>query len=569
MKTQTTFLNEKLIYTLIFGLAVGLRLLLLGEVPLVDSESSLALQAWQILERDQIISGSQVTYLAFTNALFSLFGGGVFLARLTPAIIGSMLILVPFLIRDKIGAAPAILMAAGLALDPALVSVSRIVGSPIPAMVFLLFAGTFLQIGLIPLSLSFLVLSLMSGPGFWLGAILIGITVIICARLEIVKPRDYFKNRLIRAGDQEDKGRPGFIDYILPGLVFLVIGSFFFSRIQGLSAWSVSIAEFFTGWTTRPVLHPAGIPIRLIVSNPLILIFGLLGFINSWRKNEKLAKIASIWFATGLVLLLIYPGRQSVDLIWLVIPLWLATANELVRLFRLGKDAWSVWALAGLIGVLATLNWLTLTGMVFQLGNQRAVLLQLGLFAASLALIILALTIIASEWDWPTAAKGLTIGASVMLLAFTFSGTTLGAYRYFGDPRSLWFDHSGAGQMDLLLDTVGEISITETGRWDSIEGAVLNGTDSIHWLLRDLDQFESIESYDAQYLPPILITTQDMQYQVPVESYRGQDFVIRTKPGWEGLVPPDWISWVAFRDGPIQNEYIILWVRGDILAGDE
>jgi hypothetical protein len=150
-----------------------------------------------------------------------------------------------------------------------------------------------------------------------------------------------------------------------------------------------------------------------------------------------------------------------------------------------------------------------------------------------------------------------------------FSAITIGAYQRFGDPRSLWSDGSGAGQMDLLLDTIGEVSISQTGRWDSINGTVLNGEDSLRWILRDLYHFEYIESYDNQYMPPILITTEVEQHLVPLGSYRGQDFVIRTRPGWQGLIPPDWISWVAFRDGPIEKEYIILWVRGDILAGDE
>ena len=55
---------------------------------------------------------------------------------------------------------------------------------------------------------------------------------------------------------------------------------------------------------------------------------------------------------------------------------------------------------------------------------------------------------------------------------------------------------------------------------------------------------------------------------IPQETYQGQDFVIRTLPGWSGLIPDDWISWVAFRDGPVFTEKIVLWGLGDILTGE-
>jgi hypothetical protein len=44
--------------------------------------------------------------------------------------------------------------------------------------------------------------------------------------------------------------------------------------------------------------------------------------------------------------------------------------------------------------------------------------------------------------------------------------------------------------------------------------------------------------------------------------------VINTQPGWIGIFPEDWISWIAFRDGPVAKEYIILWVQHAILTGE-
>lgn len=569
MNDQKTFSNEFLIYGLILTLAIALRLTLLGRNPLVDSEASLAFQAWQILKGDSLVIGSQVGYLSVTEALFFIFGGGNLLARFWPALTGSALIFVPFLMRDKIGHLPAIVLAAGLALDPALVSVSRIAGSPITALVFLVLALAAFHNKQLPVAFTLAVMGLYSGPGFWLGVLILGITMLVCSWLNILKPAPYFQERIEPQNTPEESEPISLVDFVLPLFLILAIGTFFFTRIQGLTAWPGSVVEFIAGWSSLPYFRSTEVLIHLGVSSPLIIIFGGLGFYSAWMEDDKFGKFSFVWFVTALVLLLVYPGRGPVDLIWLVIPLWIGAARELVRLWQLAEGTWPVWVLASLIGTLLTLNWLTLTGMVFQIGNQRAVLLQWGLIAASLALLLLATTITASEWGWPTAKKGLTVGIAGMLLIYTFSTTVKGAYQRIADPRSLWSDGTGAGQMDLILSTVGDVSISQTGRWDSIEGVVLDGSDSLRWLFRDLQNFTFVESYDMAELPPILVTTERSQSLVPPESYRGQDFVIRTWPGWPGLIPQDRISWIAFRDGPILNEYIILWVRGDILSVDE
>jgi hypothetical protein len=569
MDKQSKFTREVFLYSLILMLAFALRLALLRRVPLVDSEASLAYQAWRVWQGDVLALGSQTAYLSITGGLFSIFGSGDFLARFWPALSGGLLVLVPFLARERVGKVPALVLAGGLALDPALVSVSRIAGGPMPALVFLFLALTAFDRKELPWALFLIFLAMFSGPAFWLGATILGITILICAWMRLIDPVSYIRERLelVSGKRQTDHYSPE--DFLLPGLLILVVGSFFFTRIQGLGAWPGSLAEFLITWISPTSFKSLQVLLHLGVSSPLILIFGGLGFYTSWRLGERLGKISTVWFGISLLLLLLFPGRQAVDLIWLAIPLWIGTARELVRIYQLVEGSWPIWVLAGLIGVLLALNWLTVTGMVFQIGNQRALLLQLGLLAASLALVLLALTITASEWGWPTAKKGLTLGAAGMLLMYTISATAQGAYLKAGDPRSLWSDGSGPGQMNLLLETVGEISISQTGRRDSIQGYVIHGNDTLRWALKGLKGIEFFDAYHPDNLPPILITPEEDQDLVPQNSYRGQDFVMRTRPGWPELIPDDWISWIAFRKGPLVNEKVILWVRSDILAGNE
>jgi hypothetical protein len=307
--------------------------------------------------------------------------------------------------------------------------------------------------------------------------------------------------------------------------------------------------------------------INLAVSNPFILVFGISGYIYSWRMGDRMGKLSSLWFGLSLLVLLIIPGRQAADLVWLVIPLWIAAAGQLFRIFQMAEDSWVVYALAGLVGVLIVLNWLTFTGMVFQIENSRAVLLQGGLLAASLALVVLSMTIAASEWGWPVSLKGLGLGSAGMLLIYMLSAMTQGAYLRQSDPRSLWSDGSGAGQIGLLQDSIYDVSITLTGRGDAVQGVVIGSWEALRWGLRDLTWIEFQESLDPENLPPLIITAGNEDFLVDQEFYRGQDFILTTHPGWQGMIPPDWISWIVFRSGPVEKEDIILWIRNDIFSG--
>ncbi len=569
MKNQTKITTELFLYGLIFVLAAALRLILLGKTPLVETEATWAYQAWQIWQGESIRPGSLVSYLSITEALFSIFGSGDITARVWPALAGSSVIWVSFIIRDRLGRIPALILAACLAIDPALVSLSRIAGSPVPALVFTLLAVVTFHHQKLKWSLIFLFLAIFSGPSFWMGAVMLGVTLLLSSSLKILDAKQYFLTRFLDIQKDRKSPLPAAGEFFLPVLVIVGIGSFFLSQFQGLSAWITSLPEFLSGWILPSGVSSHKILVALVISNPLIIIFGGLGFISAWRDNDRIGKICALWFGISLLLVLIYPGRQTADLIWVVVPLWAGAVKELVRIGQTVEFSWVTNTLSGMIAVLFVLNWLTFTGMITQQENQRAILLQWGLIAASIALGLLAMTIVASEWGWPSAKKGLVMGLSGVLGIYLISAMVQGAYLQAGDPHSLWTKGAGSGQIDLLQDTIAEVSVAKTGRQDSIQGAVINGNSSLKWALRNLNEFEFYEVYNPGIATPVLITSEIDNIQVPPAFYRGQDFVIATNPAGSAVFPDDWISWIAFRDGPIETEDIILWVRHDILPGEK
>jgi hypothetical protein len=536
-------------------------------VPLIESEASWAYQAWQISAGESIPIGVETTYLSATTALFSIFGSSDALARFWPACVGALIIWAPFLLRKHVGRIPALLSALGLAIDPALVSVSRIAASPMPALVFLTLAAASFHEEKPKWTIFFLGMGLLSGPAVWLGILLLILVAAAASLVRMIDLRQYLRDRFESIRTETGSGNSRIESYLLPlGLVILV-GSFFLTNYQGLSSWIGSLPLFLSSTFRGDGIPVLKLLVDLAISNPLILIFGILGIINSWITDDRVGKISSLWIGISTLVILVIPGRQAADLIWLVFPFWILTARELFRIYNLVEDIWVVYALAALTGVLIVLNWLTFTGMVYQVGNDRAIFLHLGLIAASLALLALSISVVASEWDWSVSQKALGLGFGFMLFLFSLSSMAQGAFLRMGDPRSIWSDGSGYGQADLLLDSIYDASITQSGRGNAIAGIVVDDSESLRWILRDYRGFEFAGSLDPEGFYPVIITSDLDSYLVDPSIYRGQDFVIGTNPGWDGIVPYDWISWLAYRSGPVQKDHVILWIRNDIFSG--
>jgi len=121
-------------------LALALRLIRLGVLPLTNMEAGIALQALAVGQGVDTVFGEHIAYVGLTGLDFFIFEAGNFLARFWPAIIGAMVVLIPFLFKDIIGDWAAGILGIVLAVTPEMVSLSRIIGTPIIAFVSLFLA---------------------------------------------------------------------------------------------------------------------------------------------------------------------------------------------------------------------------------------------------------------------------------------------------------------------------------------------------------------------------------------------------------------------------------------------
>src|SRR5512140_3815728 len=90
---------EHALFALALAFAVGLRFLHLGALPLSNFEADWALQALRVTQGLRPAIGPNPAYVHLTAILFFIFGSTNFLARFWPALLGSALVLAPWLLR--------------------------------------------------------------------------------------------------------------------------------------------------------------------------------------------------------------------------------------------------------------------------------------------------------------------------------------------------------------------------------------------------------------------------------------------------------------------------------------
>jgi len=554
---------EIALFSMLFLVALGVRFLFLGSQSLLETEAVLAFRSWELALGKILAPGESTLYESLTALLFSIFGSSNLLARFLPAAAGSMIIWLPYLLRDRLGQPAALVTALGLALDPGLVIASRQIGSPMLTMVLILFAVGFMQRDQTFAGFLLALLALFTGKNFWLGALGLLLAAGISNWAGLFSIRMLVDKQISGFSNLERSQRVVFL--LLPLLLAGAAATYFFQIPAGLSSWMEGVPMFLGGWLSPTVVPGAQLLILLLVNAPLALGYGLLHGIYSWRAGDEFGKVLSLWFVLSILVILIYPGRTALDLVWALIPLWIMAGRQISVWILKMSDLWVNWVFGVFIFIIAVLNWLSVSGLLYRQITSQTIWLQIGLSGASLLLIILTMIIIASEWSWEVSKTGAHLGLSAVLLVYVLAALNLGAYTFAGDPRSLWVSTIGAGEFSLLKDTLDEISLGETGRRDSIRGAVFGGGSALRWELRGYHNLEFYSSYQDGVIPPVIITDRENASAELEDLYWGQNFPQDVQKAWQGLIPDRFVSWLAFRDGPVERDQVILWVREDAL----
>ena len=567
---------ENVLWGLVLALALAVRLLNLGGVPLSDPEASQALQALSLIPGavhiEPLPAGSQPGYLALTGLFFALFGSSDGLARLVPAVAGVLLCLAPFFFRQKIGRLAALIMAFGLALDPGMVAISRLAGGPMLALSFGVLSLGMLAVGRVVWAGVFLGLALLGGPAVWQGVLILALTFAL--------ERLLHRFGWLAAPEMEASG----IDNIasLPtdwhrGVIaalatFLLVGTLFGGFPQGLAAFGASLTGFLFGWAAPQSATVPQLLLVLLAYQPLAIIFGLIAAVRAWFEADPTARRLSLWVLVALLISLIYPARQVGDLVWVILPLWGLAAIELARYFRAGiEHRWLVLGQAILVFLLLSMGWLNLAGFSQPIPDQRAYGLRIAVLFGLLFLVGLTTMMTGFGWSWTAAGQGLVLGVVASLAIYQISGVWNSSQSQSAQFFAIWQPAPQTGENRLMMQTVNDLSEWSTGMANQIDVTIAVDAPSLRWAFRNFPKAVFIPEQQVLSLrqsPSIVISRVLGQEPALSVSYRGQDFSWWRYPGWQGVLPQPLLSWLAYRENPAVKEQLILWARTDLFPAE-
>ncbi|MDY6847057.1 MAG: hypothetical protein SVP52_07965 [Chloroflexota bacterium] len=546
-----------------FVIALALRLVRLGSMPLTDMEARIALQALAVGQRTGAVFGAHMTYVGLTGLDFFLLKSGDFLARFWPALFGASIVFVPFLFRKNIGDLPASILSFLLALSPEMVGLSRIIGSPMIAFVCLLLSVGFILNKKPILSGVTFAMALMGGSGFWTGILLIGFSLLTAKLvLRLSFPTfliEFFKLR---------KYRTRF--FLAFTLGILVIGTGFLLAPEGLSGVFYGAVDFVRGFG-KPYTKPFILKVLALAAYSLpAIIFGIWGGVRGLFNRSKLDLFLLIMAVVSFLYLILYPGATPADIIWITVPLWTLTARVVAAVWRVpGENRYVMSITAVVVVIVFAFTLLAMRSLISPTINQEARLATLIALAGGFVLMIALVLLVTYGWSQEVALPGLLMGLSVVVLLGMLSISVRTTSLSLEMTQELWYPEEASLSTQWLNVSLGRVMDWNKSRTAPVEIAVVDlDTPGMRWVLRDHADTAFVPYVPPSSQPGILISDSLTQPEIS-NSYRGQDLIWSQTPNWNVMTPFQYLDWLMTRNTPETNKEIIFWVRTDLMPDEQ
>lgn len=547
------YLKPSYAFVGIIALAFLLRFINLGLQPLSDSEASLALQALST-SRGQTVSWSgEPAYLVLTSLIFTLFDQTNFSARFFPALFGSLVILLPVLFSRQLSKPIAMIVALFLALDPAMVTLSRTAGGA-TIMTFLMGVTIyFLMIRKVELTGIFGGLTLLGGVWLWHLLIPLVLAFLIWKMLGKTRESDPIRSLPIMETFLDRKF------WIVAILTLTIIGTSFMIFPRALSSLTGSVVDYIQGWRSESSLAFPIFWLGMLIYYPIGIIFGVWGGLRGLQKKDGISLFFLVWLIAGLVVLLIHPLRDLTFVLSCTIPLYILAAREIVR--HLSSEEGGLLPSLGvafLVVLIVSFLILNIAKLAYG-GDQKQLIIAVG---GGLGILIISGVLIQLGWSGMIARKGYVWGLLILLMVFMFStawriaGSISPSYEMMSQPTT-------RSQLELMKTTIRDVSNWNTGSSSGIDIAIVDLTShSLLWELREFPNVKTLPAINFEDKPGIVISLPDRSFELQ-DQYRGQDFILSETVQWDSFTSFNWISWLVQRKADYDVNTIVLWVRAD------
>jgi len=346
---------EQGIYAALTLLALGMRLALLGDKPLHHDESLHATFTWYLFtgrgyHYDPLMHGP--FQFLVTSAIFALVGVSDFTTRLLPALLGTAIVPLPFLLRRELGRVGALFSAVVLTLSPSFLYFSRFYRDDIYVACFTLgMAMCFWRFlrsrrpGWFVAALALLSLSFTAMENTFITAFIFGTFVLLTLVYERWSPDRQVLLAAIRTIN---------LDAALAGFAaFVLIFAFFFTTAftwpRGLQAGVVKGLQY---WLAQQPVARGGEPWWFYVSlllpyEPLEIGLAIAGVVVALRRRARF-ELFLVWWAALSMIIYSWAGEKMP---WLILhpllPLVLLAGVAIQALVTARRTAATVLAWLG------------------------------------------------------------------------------------------------------------------------------------------------------------------------------------------------------------------------------
>ncbi len=558
---------ERAAYTGLAIVALGVRLWGLGATALGPDEAAHALSALAAAQGNlPDLAGVSPLLHALQRITFSLFPATDTAARFWPALLGGLSVLLLYALRDRLTQGGALAAAALWALSPLAVWSSRLaVGDalvPTAALALLaaingLAAG---RGGARTVALAGVALAgfLLSGPAAY--------TAIVAGLIALVWWRGGLADVWAAVATHRRAALAGVLGTLL------LVGTFFMLTPAGLAATGSLLGAWLAGLLPGSGEYGAWEQARrLLISEPLLLAFGVVGLAQAWRRGDRTGQWLGFAVAVTLLPALVGRGRHPLDLALVALTLALLAGPAIARVVaavwteRGQADVWLLLALSLTFLFSASIA-LPSAANPANRADWRALYTGVGVGTFLLAVLVwLAYGVLGS---WGVVARAWPVVP--LLLGLTWSGGQVAALSY---DRGAWRQPAALHQVAAtdvvdLQRTLRDVTALHGGGtreaaidfvWPERQGDPM--VSALRWQLRDYPNLRWVASVPSDPAP--LVITPVAEQSRLADRYSGSEFAVlqRWRPvGFESAQQA--IRWLLYRETRIAPEKVnaILWV---------
>ncbi len=559
---------ELVLYGLILALALALRLSGLSIRVMGATEAAGTWQAWRFAHGETPEGAYSPLLLSAQALLFALFGSGDAIARIVPALLGSVLVIWPFWLRPYLGRYGALTASLILAISPTLVYSARYADGVAPLAVCTL--------GTVALWLAYrrdrrpnylFAIAVLIALGAISDPRAIGVLLVLAVAWG-VEHLAFGRNLLNVEGTPAVNRRSW---AIAAGATLTLVATALTLNPNGLGAW----ADYPRAWAQHlaPVVNgqPWYYPlIALLMYEPMLILFGAIGAVDLIAGRSEAR--ALIWIGLGMLgVSVIAGGRGPGDVALVCLPLALLAGCAIGNLI----ESWVADARLRREGLylgigLAIAVYVAFETAFYAFALQRSLpesqqFLWFWVLAVAVGMVLAGLVL---AWHGTTVTW--RVGGAllvILLLLATFSAAVGLNYGRVNDPRELHTRTISDEGIRDALSLLERVSFHQSGHPLSTPITVQAAVGPVwRWYLRDWEQVQIVEALTANVDTPLVLSMAAQGQPVLGERYVGQDFVAQAwwQPGRLGGNEQLW--WWLYRKSvanPDPTQKVIVWLQAE------